>query len=250
MNYREFGDRTKETVLLLHGGGLSWWNFREVARMLEGDYHVVLPILDGHSGSDRVFTTIKDNAEEIIAFIDENLGGSVLLLGGLSLGAQIALEILCMRKNICKHAVIESAAVLPAKMTNALIKSSVSPTFGLIKNRGFSKMQFKALHIKDDLFEDYYRDTCAVKKEDMIAFMKASTSFCLCESAKDIASDVHVFTGERERRVIRKSAGIISSLVPGCRMHVMRGLYHGEFSINHAQEYADSLKQIVQCEEV
>lgn len=250
MNYKEYGDRTKETILLLHGGGLSWWNFREAARILEGDYHVVLPVLDGHSGSDRAFTTIKDNAEEIIAFIDENLGGSVLLLGGLSLGAQIALEILCMRNNICKHAVIESAAVLPAKMTNALIGPSFYLSFPLIRNRTFSRLQFNALHIKDNLFEDYYRDTCAVKKEDMIAFMKASTLFSLSESANNISADVHVFTGGRENRSINKSVKEISLLIPGCKTHVISNLYHGEFSINHAQEYTEALRQIVKYGEV
>ena len=83
MKYQEYGSDKNDTILLLHGGGLSWWNYREVAEILHGEYHIVLPILDGHAGSDRPFTTIEDNAEEIIAFIDEELTGSVLLIGGL-----------------------------------------------------------------------------------------------------------------------------------------------------------------------
>lgn len=39
--------------------------------MLENDFHVIIPILDGHAGCDREFTTIEDNAEKIISFIDE-----------------------------------------------------------------------------------------------------------------------------------------------------------------------------------
>jgi pimeloyl-ACP methyl ester carboxylesterase len=91
MQYQEFGSDQKETVVLLHGGGLSWWNYREEALLLQNEYHVVLPILDGHAGSDRPFTTIEDNAAEIISWIDEKKGGSVLFMGGLSLGAQILL---------------------------------------------------------------------------------------------------------------------------------------------------------------
>ena len=30
-------------IILLHGGGLSWWNYRAVAEMLRHDYHVILP---------------------------------------------------------------------------------------------------------------------------------------------------------------------------------------------------------------
>ena len=94
MQYKEFGKENRQTIMLLHGGGLNWWNYRNQARLLENDFHVILPILDGHAGSDRPFTSIEANASEIIEFVDKNLGGSVLLIGGLSLGAQILLEML------------------------------------------------------------------------------------------------------------------------------------------------------------
>ena len=101
MNYIEYGKENDDTIILLHGGGLSWWNYREAAEMLSSDYHMILPILDGHAKSDSDFTTIEDNATEIIKFIDEKFGGSVLLIGGLSLGGQILLEILAQRTDIC-----------------------------------------------------------------------------------------------------------------------------------------------------
>lgn len=59
------------TAVLLHGGGLSWWNYRAVADLLAANGHrVVLPVLDGHAGSDRPFTSIEDNASELVALID------------------------------------------------------------------------------------------------------------------------------------------------------------------------------------
>ena len=68
MRFKEYGKGQKDMVILLHGGGLSWWNYREAAKLLETEYHVILPILDGHAGSDRPFTTIEDNASEIPYF--------------------------------------------------------------------------------------------------------------------------------------------------------------------------------------
>ena len=46
MKYHEYGADQKETILLLHGGGLSWWNYREAAEKLQGEFRVILPILD------------------------------------------------------------------------------------------------------------------------------------------------------------------------------------------------------------
>ena len=94
---------------MLHGGGLSWWNYREVAKLLEKDYHVILPVLDGHADSDAAFTTIEDNAARLISYIDSHFGGQVAVLGGLSLGGQVALEMLSQRLDICRYALIESA---------------------------------------------------------------------------------------------------------------------------------------------
>ena len=182
MNYREFGTEHRDTILLLHGGGLSWWNYREAAELLQTRYHVVLPILDGHAGSERPFTSIEENAAELIRWIDGRLGGSVLLIGGLSLGGQVLLEMLSRRGDLCRHALVESAAVLPDRFTHAMIGPAFGSSYGLIKNRSFAKLQFRSLHIKPELFADYYRDTCAIAKPDMIAFLKASTAYTLKSS--------------------------------------------------------------------
>ena len=155
MQFRQYGADRKDTILLLHGGGLSWWNYREAAELLQGEYRVILPILDGHAGSDRPFTTIEENAAEIIRFLDERLGGSVLLIGGLSLGGQVLLEMLTQRRDLCSYALVESAAVIPSGLTNALIAPVFGASYGLIRNRCFAKMQFQSLHIRPGLFEDY-----------------------------------------------------------------------------------------------
>ena len=131
---------------------------KEVAERLQTDYHVVLPILDGHAGCDKQFTTIENNALDIIEFVNSKLGGSVLMMGGLSLGGQILLEILSQRKDICKYAIVESVLVIPSKFTYSMIKQAFGSCYGLIKYKWVSKLQFKSLRIKPDLFDEYYKD--------------------------------------------------------------------------------------------
>ena len=245
MVFREYGTKQKDTIILLHGGGLSWWNYWEAAQTLQEEYHIILPILDGHAGSDRPFTTIEDNASEIISFIDDKLSGSVLLIGGLSLGGQVLLEMLSKRKNLCSYALVESAAVIPSKLTNMLIAPAFGSSYGLIKNRSFSKLQFQSLRIKPDLFEDYYRDTCQIKKQDMIAFLKANTAYAVKDSLQETSAVVHVCAGEKENREIRRSAESICRMLPSAKLHLMNGLRHGEFSLNHADRYANAIRKIV-----
>jgi len=249
MKYKEYGTNHQKTCIFLHGGGLSWWNYREEAELLQSEYHVMIPILDGHAGSDAPFTSIEDNAKEIISFIDEHFNGKVFLIAGLSLGAQILLEILSMEKDICEYAIVESAAVIPSKLTHALIGPSFNASYGLIKNRQFAKMQFKSLRIKEDLFEDYYRDTCQIRKQDMIRFMEDNTSYFLKDSLSICTAKTHIFFGEKENKEIRQSAEAIHRKLKGSVVHTLPNLYHGEFSINHASAYVDTLKLIIQTEE-
>lgn len=204
-----------------------------------------MPILDGHTESDKDFTTIEENAKEIIEYIDEHCGGSVLMIGGLSLGGQILLEILSQRKDICQYAVVESALVRPSKLTYSMIKPVFGSCYGLIKHKWFSNLQFKSLKIKPDLFAHYFRDTCAISKKDMIAFLQANSVYSLKESIKECTAKVYIYVGEKESRSMRKSAKDIHDILPQSTLYVLPKLYHGEFSINYGNDYATKIRHII-----
>lgn len=245
MIFETYGNEHAPAVMLLHGGGLNRWNYREEAPLLADTYRVVLPVLDGHAGSGRRFTSIADNADALIDLVDSRFGGSVLLIGGLSLGGQILTEMLARRRDICRYALVESAAVIPDPVTNALTGPAFGASWGLVKNRTFAKLQFASLGIRQDLFEDYYRDTCLIGKEDMTAFMKASTAYRLNGGIAGTKAEVHVFAGEKEVRRILRSADEICRKVPGCRKTILPGMRHGEFSINHPDMYARAVRDII-----
>ena len=237
----EFGKQNNDVIMLLHGGGLSWWNYKAEAELLKNRYHVVLPILDGHAGSDKDFISIEKNASRLISFIDKEFGGSVLLIGGLSLGAQILVEMLTQRNSICQNAVIESASVIPSRLTNALIKPMFSLSYGLVKKKCFAQMQFDYLHMRKDLFEDYYRDTSQISKENMIAFLEANTSYELNPNLQDVHANIHILVGEKEQKKMIRSAEQLHKALPGSILEIKKDLYHGEYSINYPEEYTKEL---------
>ena len=245
MQYKVYGKQNQDVIVLLHGGGLSWWNYREISELLQNDLQIIIPILDGHTGSDKDFTSIKDNADEIISFIDRNFGGSVLLIGGLSLGGQILVEMLSQRKNICRYAIVESASVIPSKLTYSLIRPTFGMCYGLIKQKWFSKLQFRSLRIKPELFDDYYQDTCGITKQNMIAFLQESSMYSMEKTLGECTAKVHLFVGERENKRILYSAKKIREAIKNCDLHILPSMYHGEFSINQADRYAKELYDII-----
>ena len=244
MIVKEYGKSNKDIIMLLHGGGLSWWNYEEVSEILKSNYHVILPILDGHSGSDRDFTSIESNANEIIEYIDNNYNGNVKLIGGLSLGAQILLDILSKRDNICEYTIIESALVYPMKMTNKVIESSINMSYRLINKKWFSRLQFKSLKIKEELFDKYYIDSSNITKDNMISFLKANSNYHL-KNIKTNKSKSIVIVGSKERPIMIKSAKIIHDELINSELEILSGYYHGDLSINHPNEYVEKVKKLI-----
>ena len=242
---KEYGKSNKDTIILLHGAGLSWWNYEEVSELLKDEYHIILPILDGHTGSDNDFTTIEDNADEIIKYIDENYNGKVKLIGGLSLGGQILLDILSKRDDICEYAIIESTLVYPMKLTNKLIVSTIKMSYSLISKQWFSKLQFKSLKIKENLFNKYYNDSSKISMSNMIAFLKSNSNYCI-ENLRNIKTKSLVFVGSNERSIMIKSAKKINNELVNSELKILNGYYHGDLSINHAEEYVSKVKKLVE----
>ena len=245
MQYVEYGAHNLQTVILLHGGGLSWWNYRDVAQLLSDRFHVVLPILDGHADSDAPFTSIEDNAARIIAHIDRHFGGKVLAVGGLSLGGQIAVEMLTQRPDICRVALLESTLVKPSKLTYALIKPTFGMSYGLIRQKWFAKMQAAYLGIPKKLFGDYFRDTCKISKEDMIAFLQSNSAYSIKPALRDAQAKVHIVFGSKEQSSIRTSGKLLKHTIPGSTLEILPGYNHGDLSLNHPQAYATMLLTMI-----
>ena len=241
MRAMEFGQQTAPVILLLHGGGLSWWNYREAAKLLSAQYHVVLPVLDGHADSDAPFTGIEENAARLISHIDTHFQGQVLAIGGLSLGGQIAAEVLSQCPNICRYALLESALVKPMKLTAGLIGPTFGMSYGLIRQMWFAKIQADYLGIPRELFDDYYRDTCKISKTDMIAFLKANSVYTIKPSLSETTAKVKIVAGSREQKSILDSAKLLHNAIPGSQMEILPGLRHGDLSINRPEAYVQIL---------
>lgn len=243
MNCIEYGKQNEKVILLLHGGGLGPWNFSQVAFLLKKDFHVIVPFLDGHKGSDAHFISIEKNAKEIIKYIDQVHNGCVYMIVGLSLGAQVALDILSSRRNICKKAVIESAFVKVGHSISEFVKWSVSLSYPLIKKRWFAKIQSHSLHIPDCYFEKYYQDSQSISKEDMIAFLQANLQYSLKKELCHCQAFVLVLVGGEERRCMLQSSQMIYEKIPNCKQIVLNGYRHGELCLANPEKYVECIKK-------
>jgi len=250
MLLKKFGKEDLPVIVLLHGGGLSYWALNNIVENLIADYCIVTPIIDGH-GEDgtNLFISIEDSANKLIRYIDNEYNGQVFAIGGLSIGAQIVVETLSMRENIAKYAFVESALVYPIKGVSALTVPIYKLCYGLVKKRWFSKMQAKTLFVADNMFEKYFADSCKMSKQSLINITLSNGNYKLKDSIQNTNAKVLIIVGEKELRLMKKSAKQLNEYIPNSELYIVKSMGHGEISLVDYQQYLKVVKKFIENHE-
>lgn len=243
MRFMEFGQKNNPTVMLLHGGGLSWWSYEPVVRLLEKDFFVVAPIIDGH-GEDGAenFISIESSAEKALRYLDEAGVAPLLCLGGLSLGAQIAVQMLAKRPDVALHAVLESALCYPMPSVAALAPATYALCYGLIRQRWFSRLQAKALYLPKPMWDRYEKDSVQMTRETLVHIAQSNARYHVGPDLSRSRAKALIVAGEKELPVMKKSARLLSELIPDNQLWIAPGLRHGQWSLTQPCAYAERLK--------
>jgi pimeloyl-ACP methyl ester carboxylesterase len=230
-------------AVMLHGGGLSDWSLRKAVELLQGEYQVITPIIDGHGeDAESTFISIEDCADKLISNIDKHFGGSVELLTGLSIGAQIVIEALMRRPALAKNAVIESGLILPMKSVAQMVPSSMKMSYPLIKQKWFAKLQAKSLFIEQDMFERYYQDSMKMSLDSLIN-MSVSNALYDPQHLRNITSKTLILVGEKEISAMKKSAEKLNDGIVDSRMVTLTSMGHGQVSLQNPKQYVELVKQ-------
>ena len=243
MIFKDFGDVKAPTIILIHGGGLSYWSLEGVVSLLVPEYHVVTPIIDGYGeDANETFLSIENSADNLIEYVISHCNGHIFAVGGLSIGAQIVTEVLSKRPDIADYAIIESALVCPIFGTKSLTVPMCKISYKLIKNRWFSKQQAKQLCVPDKLFERYYSDSVKMSKQSLVNTILSNGTYKLKAEIKKTEAKALVIVGEKEISVMRKSAEILCNAIPNSQLYIAPKMKHGELSLTRPELYVERLR--------
>lgn len=238
MKFRYWGKEGNPTIILLHGGGLSWWSFEKIIEDFKDKFYVVAVIIDGHSDdAENTFISIEDSSSKLIRHIDEKCDKKVFALMGLSIGAQIITEIISTRKDITQYAIIESALIFPLKLPKWLIFLSVESSYWLIRKKWFSKLQAKSLLLPKEMLPRYYEDSIKISKQTLVNISLSNGNYSLKKSIEDTASKTLIIVGSKELKIMIKSAEELHKIISNSNLFVAKNMKHGELSLQHPDLY-------------
>ena len=114
MNFNVFGNKNAPTLMLIPGLGVSYEIFIPLIKILENDFHIIAVEVDGFViGKHTQFTSVDDQAVQIINYVKKNYDGHLYCAYGLSLGGKILSRVLEREEMVINHAILDAAPLLP-----------------------------------------------------------------------------------------------------------------------------------------
>ena len=114
MNFQLFGKNKAPTLLLIPGLGVSYEIFLPLIRLQEERFRIIAVEVDGFTLGKRIrFTSVDDQAAQIIAYVQAHHSGHLDCAYGLSLGGKILSRILERNELTIDHAILDAAPLLP-----------------------------------------------------------------------------------------------------------------------------------------
>ena len=215
MKFHEFGDKNLPSILLIHGGGSSWWNYLRQARILSEEYRVILPTLNGHGEEYQLdYVSTEDSALEILDYIKANCGGKLLAIGGVSLGGQIAMELLSLDSEIAEKAIIDGSLCIPQPRLARFSILLISLFGKLMFSKPVCKLQLRLMNkiypqlaYPDEIKNYYMEDMPRTPIKTLATIYKTYMGHYKLKSriSKSKAQVLYIY-GEKELNCVKASA--------------------------------------------
>ena len=246
MKFHEFGDKNLPPILLIHGGGSSWWNYLRQARLLSHKYHVILPTLNGHGEEyQKDYISTEDSAQEILNYVRQNCGGKLFAVGGVSLGGQIAMELLSLDSDIAEKAIIDGSLCIPQPRL-ARFSILLVALFGkLMFSKPVCKLQLRLMNkiyphlaYPDEIKNYYMEDMPRTPIKTLVTIYKTYMGrYKLKDTISASKAQVLYIYGEKELKSVKESARLFQQLHPNTILYEAKGCNHGYLSAYLPQEW-------------
>jgi pimeloyl-ACP methyl ester carboxylesterase len=243
MTFNAYGDKANPSLLLIPGLGVSYEIFLPLIDILKDQFHIVAAGIDGFLlGKESAFTSVDDQAGQIIEYVQENLGGHLDCAYGLSLGGKILSRVLERDEIVIGHAIMDAAPLLPLPkwLVDPLRYYQSLNVWTCYHWTGFWRWVFHSHYF--DVLLDECRKVWPYGKGKAVRDGYKDVYTHKLESIQ--GADIHYWYGTKEAFVAKPQARHLSALQPDTHVEVFPGMNHGQLLIDHPEEVAGRIKSM------
>ena len=233
---RESGPVTAPAIVFLHGGEYSGRSWQPVVDRMQR-YRCLVPDLPQHGESSQRGPFEMGRAAAAVAeLIRSRVGAGRVHLVGLSLGAQVGVQLLANEPKLVDRAVLCGTMVdaLPAARLTA-------PLLGVIARRIVRPVTIwwnaRRVGMPSAKIDDYHADVRLMPPAQIAPVVVASAGFTLPEGLDQSESPTLFLTGAKETRLHRRSAATLAQRMPNGVNRIASGMLH-DWPLSHPDLFA------------
>ncbi|MCZ3365944.1 MULTISPECIES: alpha/beta fold hydrolase [Methanobacterium] len=217
---KETGKNNDETIVFLHNEGIAGWMWDEQLKAFS-DYHCIIPDLPGHGKSAEVKPfSVQSAAGMVIDIIKNNAKNGKAHLVGLSLGAQIAVQILSTAPEVVNHVLISGALVRNSQPTESFLKllDNLIALYLPDKDKTIRIMSYvRSYNIPKNLRSKFKESTYVIEPYSLDKILRETILFKMPDNLEHADMPVLVMTGEKDYRIVNESALNLLNALPNSK---------------------------------
>lgn len=244
MEFKRFGKEGNATLLLIPGLGVSYKLFLPLIGKLEEQFHIIAVEVDGFTlGRHTKFTSIDDQALQVIEYVRTHHNGRIDCAYGLSLGGKILSRILERGDITIAHAVLDAAPLLPLPrwLVGPLRYLQAFNVWTCYRCPGFWKVVFPTHYF--EVLLDECKKVYPFGGTDAVLDGYQSVYTNRLHSIE--GADIHYWYGTKEAFVGKPQAKHLQHLFPRVHIEIFPKMNHGQLLIDYPEEVARRIAELV-----
>jgi pimeloyl-ACP methyl ester carboxylesterase len=245
MDFKVFDKGAAQTLMLIPGLGVSYEIFLPLIALLEERFRIVAVQVDGFTlGVKTRFTSVDDQAAQVIDYVKKQCSGRLDCAYGLSLGGKILSSVLERNEVNIDHAVLDAAPLLPLPrwLVGPLRYYQCFNVWTCYRFTGFWRWVFHSHYF--DVLLDECRKTFPFGGGRAVLDGYKSVYTNKLESIS--RPDIHFWYGTKEAFVAKPQAKHLLALCPEAHVQVFQAMNHGQLLVDQHEEVARRIIDI--CE--
>ncbi len=241
MDFKIFGKKEAQVLMLVPGLGVSYEIFIPLIRLLENDFHIIAVQVDGFI-IDKYsnFTSIDDQAAQVIDYVKKNYGSRLDCAYGLSLGGKILSRILERDEIVVEHAILDAAPLLPLPrwLVGPLRYLQCFNVWTCYHWTAFWRWLFHS-HYFDVLLDECKKVYPYGESRAVLDGYKSVYTNKLCSIS---GNDIQFWYGTKESFVAKPMVRHLKKLKPNVKVEVFKKMNHGQLLIDFPEEVAKRIR--------
>lgn len=232
--YRELGDRKNPTIILLPGAGMAQTFYCQYP--YADRFHMVEVHILGTGEEAARLWNLRENIDGVLEIV-KAIGKEKAGIMGFSLGAQLAVALLCEAPQLFERAIIISPWLIKPPARVKKMCRLAKALFFLENSTFLLKKQAKAMGMDEQTTADFIRQGKKKRKDNYDAYSWDGVDIEKYPQFADVQVPMLALVGEEEdKELMQESALRLGRMNPNCRAEVWPGHAH-DIPIENPEEF-------------